>query len=114
MSNVSLASPDSSSLGVLKIDLPVGTFILRGNPGARSEVNFTASTWRGDYNDDRMVDIQDVISLILRARDNPEDQAIDFDGDGTFTIMDAVALVIYIRSQSPGLIAGVADLTSFK
>jgi len=112
--NVSLASPDSSSLGVLKIDLPVGTLILRGNPGARSEVSFTASTWRGDYNDDRMVDIQDVISLILRARDNPGDPAFDFDGDGGFTIMDAVALVIYIRSQSPGLLARVSDLNSFK
>ncbi|MFC1537668.1 fibronectin type III domain-containing protein [Gemmatimonadota bacterium] len=50
----------------------------------------------GDFNDDGELNISDVITLLLKARENPAQPGLDFNADGQFSIVDAVALVLYI------------------
>jgi uncharacterized protein (DUF362 family) len=46
-----------------------------------------------DLNGDGGVNILDVIFFLLAMRDNPDDSGLDWNGDGTSTVADAVALL---------------------
>ena len=46
-----------------------------------------------DANNDGKVNILDVLSLLLMARKNPNDPKLDWDGDGQFTLADAVMML---------------------
>ena len=50
-----------------------------------------------DINGDGRVSIVDVISLLLKARENPFDPRLDWDGNGLFNISDAILLITDIR-----------------
>jgi len=60
--------------------------------------------------DDQFEQLTDVISLILRGRYQPDDQTLDFNGDGVYSLADAVGLLYYIWEVAQGsLLASVAD-----
>ncbi|HUU28247.1 MAG TPA: right-handed parallel beta-helix repeat-containing protein [archaeon] len=52
--------------------------------------------WREDYNGDGRVNILDAVSLLILAREHPEDPAADYDSDGRCTKNDAIALLLEI------------------
>jgi hypothetical protein len=52
---------------------------------------------KGDINSDEILDITDVLALILRGLYNPDNQSLDYNGDGSFSITDAIELLFYIR-----------------
>ncbi|MFC1614622.1 hypothetical protein ACFL5K_04935 [Gemmatimonadota bacterium] len=51
-----------------------------------------------DINQDYKVDIADIIALMIKARNDPEDPVADYNGDGTCSIMDAIALLLNIKN----------------
>lgn len=52
-----------------------------------------------DLNQDGKVNILDVICLLLAGCKNPEDvSAVDYNGDGTFSLADAVVMLMDILS----------------
>ncbi|MBN2288089.1 MAG: hypothetical protein JXQ83_02075, partial [Candidatus Glassbacteria bacterium] len=61
----------------------------------------------GDINQDRQLTIADVIALILKGLADPGDSEADWNGDGRYSILDAISLLLYIREQTAG-----ADLAS--
>ncbi len=87
--------------GSMSVTLPVGIFSLSGSPLERTAVAFEAASLepRGDFSGNGTVGIEDLVSLLLRALDNPDDPLLDFNLDGRYSIMDAVSLLLYIRSQ---------------
>ncbi|HUU27621.1 MAG TPA: heparinase II/III family protein [archaeon] len=97
--------------GSLVINVPAGVLTLSGEPGARTRVDFESAGHGGDYNSDGILDIQDVIALLLLARDNRDDPAVDFNRDGGFSIADAVALLLYIRRQGAPSLAGAGNFS---
>ncbi|HUU26724.1 MAG TPA: DUF4832 domain-containing protein [archaeon] len=50
--------------------------------------------YREDFNADGKVAVTDVIALILFARDNPDDPRCDLNGDGVYSISDALELLL--------------------
>jgi hypothetical protein len=54
---------------------------------------------RGDFNADGRLGLSDVLLLLLRGARNPLDPELDFNGDGVFSLADALDLVKYLRSQ---------------
>ncbi|HLA40963.1 MAG TPA: hypothetical protein VJ417_13260, partial [Candidatus Glassbacteria bacterium] len=93
---VSLAAVDST--GALQISLPAGTLTLAGEPDSRTEVSFRAAALDppGDYDGSGAVDVNDVFRLLRLARDEPQNPFIDFNADGRYSILDAVALLVMI------------------
>ncbi|MBN2288681.1 MAG: T9SS type A sorting domain-containing protein, partial [Candidatus Glassbacteria bacterium] len=63
---------------------------------------------RGDINGDGRLQISDVIALLLKARANPADPAVDFDLSGKYTMADAISLLLYIREQGTGSVLASA------
>lgn len=57
-----------------------------------------SAEYKEDINGDGQVAINDVIALLLMARENPEDPQVDYNGDGKYSMADAIALLINIRS----------------
>lgn len=53
-----------------------------------------------DLNGDGRVDVLDVLTLILRGRDDPSAEGLDFSGDGVFSLRDVVSLVRRITGNS--------------
>ena len=117
MSEVSLTGQDTSLVGVRIASAETGTvevyFSRHGTLSARvkfeeqeleylpTEIDTTLELGgRGDLNGDGRVSITDVIYLILGARENPDDESLDFDSDGTCTLEDAVALLRHIRKRA--------------
>jgi hypothetical protein len=49
-----------------------------------------------DINQDYKVDIADIIALMIKGRNDPEDPVADYNGDGTHGITDAIALLLNI------------------
>ena len=65
---------------------------------------------RGDINGDGRLSILDVIILLLEGRYNPQDESLDFNGDGVYSLADAVGLLYYIWEVAQGsLLASAAD-----
>ena len=78
-----------------------------------AEIDTTRQTGlRGDLDEDGRLSLNDVILLLLRALDNPQDPICDFNGDGAWAITDAVALLLYSRQGSPG--AALAALPGYQ
>jgi Fibronectin type III domain len=70
-----------------------------------------------DFSGDGKIDIADVITMLMLARDDPDNPDLDWNGDSSYTISDAVGLLLDIIKgtcpDNPALLAGVADpLTS--
>jgi len=93
---VSLTTDDQA--GTIQVILPVGTLTLAGEPDERTEVAFRRASLDppGDYDASGEVDVGDVIRLLRLARDEPANPFIDFNGDGKYSILDALALVVRI------------------
>ncbi|MFH1071497.1 MAG: hypothetical protein V1794_17900 [Candidatus Glassbacteria bacterium] len=64
---------------------------------------------REDYNGDGSVDLQDVISLLLFARDNPRDPLADYNGDGRSSISDALSLLLNIKNGNLSAVGALND-----
>ncbi|OGF99520.1 MAG: hypothetical protein A2Z86_07910 [Candidatus Glassbacteria bacterium GWA2_58_10] len=77
---------------------------LQGDPKKRSLVSFTARTLEppGDYDGSGNLDLEDLIRLLRLALEDSAQPLADFNGDGRYSITDAVALLIRIRSTAPG------------
>ena len=90
--------------GTLDVMLPGGAFRIGGTPGSRSKLEFffesPPSDMKGDYNGDGALAINDVIQLLLLARENPGDPYLDFNEDGSYSITDAISLLLYIIGQN--------------
>jgi len=58
-----------------------------------------------DANNDGKLNIMDVISLLLMARNNPGDPRLDWNGDGKFTVADAVMMLdeILLKNRLSGI-----------
>ncbi len=97
----SLAFESDETEGTLIVTLPVGTFRLSGSPLERTAVAFEAAALepRGDFSGNGTVGIEDLVSLLLRALENTNDPMLDFNQDGHYSILDAIALLLYIHSQ---------------
>lgn len=52
-----------------------------------------------DYNGDGRSDVHDVIAVIIGGRNNPDDLRVDYNGDGIFTIADALDLLLDIMHR---------------
>ena len=80
------------------ISLDMGREILRMNTAAMAQMIFGTSipALRGDLNDDRRVDSQDMFRLLRRLGDNAEKgDPADIDQDGLITVLDARKLVLF-------------------
>ncbi len=68
----------------------------------------------GDYDDDEALTISDLVALLVKGMQDESNPEIDFNRDGKYSIMDALALLIYIRGHSAGvsLAAAGRDLNS--
>ncbi len=66
----------------------------------------------GDYDGDEVLTISDVIALLLKGMQDDSDPEIDFNRDGRYSILDAIALLLYIREHGggPSLAAAGKDL----
>jgi hypothetical protein len=49
-----------------------------------------------DINQDYKVDIADIIALMIKGRNEPDDPVADYNGDGTWSITDVIALLLNI------------------
>ncbi|MBN2290418.1 MAG: DUF4832 domain-containing protein [Candidatus Glassbacteria bacterium] len=70
---------------------------LRAFPGKTGPAG---ALYREDINGDGRVNITDVIALILLGRDNPENPAVDYDGNGSYTMGDAIGLLLNIMQHN--------------
>ena len=50
-----------------------------------------------DINGDGYLNISDAIMLMIKGRDNPDDPSLDFDGDGSYTVVDVVELLFAMQ-----------------
>ena len=85
------------------------SFATSNLPGSSSG----GETSRRDFNGDGIVNIADVVALILKSKDDPDDPQLDFNGNGRYEINDAISLVLYIR-QLPSGVEVAANLSSEK
>ncbi|OGG02817.1 MAG: hypothetical protein A3F83_06950 [Candidatus Glassbacteria bacterium RIFCSPLOWO2_12_FULL_58_11] len=92
-----------SKLGaaVLPLILAAGC-LLTGEP-------LLAASWSEDVNGDGRVTVTDVIALLLLGRADPQDRRADYDGDGTFGMNDAEALLANIGSGNLHAASVTAD-----
>jgi len=67
---------------------------------AMATVQGVGSVVRCDFNEDKRVDIADVIALILFMRDNPGDMKGDFNKDGLLGIADAISMIERLHESS--------------
>ncbi|MBN2287828.1 MAG: SUMF1/EgtB/PvdO family nonheme iron enzyme [Candidatus Glassbacteria bacterium] len=65
---------------------------------APGRLEAAGAVYREDINGDGKVIITDVIALLLLGRDNPSDPRADYDRSGSYTVSDAIALLINIMS----------------
>ena len=54
----------------------------------------------GDYDGDTALTINDLVALLAKGMQDGSNPEVDFNGDGKYSILDAVALLIYIRQHS--------------
>jgi len=84
-------------------------FLAFSPAGAEPETRFTNYTKEVYFAAGR-ISMVDVIFMLLKARDNPSDPELDRNGDGSYSINDAVALVLEImRGNCPDAEAALAS-----
>ncbi len=76
---------------------------------AQSQIGPAQSKYIEDINRDGRVDITDVIALLLMARESPADPQVDYNGNGAWSVADAVALLLNLRSGDLHLSEPSAD-----
>ncbi len=75
---------------------------LRGYPrpaGAATDAGAFEMSLGQDFNGDGLLDVRDVPAMIRLARRQPADPWLDLSGDGRFSIIDALLLVLRIRTS---------------
>jgi cysteinyl-tRNA synthetase, unknown class len=86
-----------AGLTVLTLIISVSVFcLLDFTEPARGDEPSEVVRYKEDINRNGRVNIADVISLLLLARENPQDPAADYNGDGGYTISDAIDLLVNI------------------
>jgi len=68
----------------------------------------------GDYDDDGALTISDLVALLVKGMQDDSNPEIDFNRDGRYSILDAVALVIYIRQHSVSELSTVRKMVLIK
>ena len=57
-------------------------------------------SYKEDINKDGKTNIVDVIAFLLMAMDNPDNPEMDYNGDGSYTVADAILLCINIMEKN--------------
>ncbi len=114
----SFVDPSSHDYHLVSGSPAVGTAVplpgvesdIEGNPRSTAYPSLGAYEFEGpvepvrscDINNDSKVDISDVIKLLLLGRDNPQNPAADWNGDGEYSVADAISLLLdIIKGRCP-------------
>jgi len=91
-----------NSGGSLRVNLPTGSLVLSGPAGAREKVDFEAKRLEpaGDYDGSGALGLSDLRSYINLARSEPLNPLLDFNGDGSRSLLDALDLLLTITGHS--------------
>ncbi|HUU27707.1 MAG TPA: hypothetical protein VM123_07835 [archaeon] len=74
-------------------------FLFLASPAVADDSGQSVS-YLEDYDHDGEVTVTDVIALLLMALDYPADPRVDYNGDGKYNIIDAVALAVNIAKHN--------------
>ncbi|MBN2289939.1 MAG: DUF4832 domain-containing protein [Candidatus Glassbacteria bacterium] len=96
-----ISSNQGSRLALTTLLLSAALLVyLSGMLAADPESTAGSGAWcREDFNGDGKVLITDVIALLLAARDNPLEPAVDYNRDGKYTVGDAVEMLLNILGR---------------
>ncbi len=122
MSRVSLIERDSTAAGVMiapqgaepievlfQLDGRLNAWIKTGSQGGFEAISAgidppVMPALRGDYNGDGTLGILDALKLLIHGVKHPDDEAVDFNNDGLWSVSDVVDLVAYLREMKRLLI----------
>ncbi len=116
MSEVSLIRRDSTAAGVMlapdgaepieilfQLEGELNAWIKTGGQDEFEKISAEIAppvtpALRGDYNHDGVLGIIDALELIIRGVKDPDNEAVDFNNDGNWSVDDVVAFVYYLGS----------------